>query len=358
MVSPRRTPSGTRSALPRFRSGRSALLSTLLVLTLGVPLAGATADAQPAPPGNAADAAAQLEQVEHEAEALTEEWHAAKDSLAVREAELETLRAAVEPLRAAVDAAKADEERYRTQVDEVALSTFESGRLDQFNALLASGSPQDFIDQMSALETMSSDHRSALDELATVVDETSRAQADADAATARAQAAADEANRAQQDIEARRKAAEVRIDEAERLLDRLTPQERRDREGPVENAPTGPVTGSGVGVQALAAAKIQLGKAYEYGAEGPNTFDCSGLTSWAFKKAGVTLPRSSSQQARVGKQVSWGDMQAGDLVFFYSPVSHVGIYAGDGKMIAAPQTGSVVKYSEVSSKNFSGARRL
>ena len=93
----------------------------------------------------------------------------------------------------------------------------------------------------------------------------------------------------------------------------------------------------------------KLGKPYQWAATGPNSFDCSGLTSWAFKQAGVTLPRSSSQQATVGKSVKWADMQPGDLVFYYSPVSHVGIYAGDGKMINAPQTGDVVKYQTVSS---------
>ncbi len=93
-------------------------------------------------------------------------------------------------------------------------------------------------------------------------------------------------------------------------------------------------------------------------AAGPTTFDCSGLTSFAFRQAGITLPRSSSQQARVGRAVPLGDLQPGDLVFFYQPVSHVGIYAGDGKMIHAPQTGDVVRYQTVNRRTFSGARRL
>ena len=356
MVSPRRNPSGVRSLFGRTIPTGVALAALLAVagaLVLGV----APAVAQPAPPGNAADAAAQLEQVQREAEALTEEWHAATDAVTARQAELETLRAAVEPARAAVDAAKADEEAYRRQIDVVAMSTFESGSLDQFNALLASGSPQDFLDQMSALETLSADYRAALEQLTEVVDTTARAQADADAATARAQAAADEATRAEQDVAARKKDAEIRIDEAERLLAQLSPEQRSDRNGPVEDL-LGPITGTGVGVAALKAAQTQLGKPYKWGAEGPGSFDCSGLTSWAFQQAGVTLPRSSSQQARVGKAVSWDDMRPGDLVFYYSPVSHVGIYAGEGKMINAPQTGDVVKFQTVSRSAFTGARRL
>jgi cell wall-associated NlpC family hydrolase len=120
----------------------------------------------------------------------------------------------------------------------------------------------------------------------------------------------------------------------------------------------GPITGSGVGVEALRAAQKQLGKAYGWGQEGPNQFDCSGLTFWAFKQAGVTLPRSSSQQARVGTPVSWDQLQTGDLVFYYQPVSHVGIYVSDGIMINAPQSGDSVRYQKVNRSVFSGARRL
>jgi cell wall-associated NlpC family hydrolase len=296
--------------------------------------------------------------VQHDAEALTEQWHGAKDTLAARKSEVTTLSAAVAPARAAVDAAKAEEETYRKQVDVVTLSTFESGRLDQFNALLASGSPQDFLDQMSALESIASEHRTALEKLIAVVDNTSQAEAAAAGAVARAQAAVDEAARAEQDLAKRKKEAEVRIDETERLLAQLSPQQRRDRNGPLEGAPSTPITGTGVGVSALKAAITKIGKPYVWGASGPNSFDCSGLTSWAFKQVGITIPRGSSAQAGIGKSVSWDQMQPGDLVFYYSPVSHVGIYAGDGKMVDAPQSGDNVKYNRVSRGAFTGARRL
>ena len=72
----------------------------------------------------------------------------------------------------------------------------------------------------------------------------------------------------------------------------------------------------------------------------------------------MTLPRSSSQQALVGTPVSWNDLRPGDLVFYYHPVSHVGIYAGDGVFINAPESGDVVRYQSLSRSAFSGARRL
>ncbi len=312
----------------------------------------------PAPaPTDAAGATAQLRQVQHEAEALTEQWHAAQDDVTARRAELGTLRDAIDPARSAADAARGDEEQYRGQVDTVALSTFESGRLDAFNALLASETPQDYLDQMSALEMIAADHAAALDKLTSVVDRTRRAQDDADAAAARAQTAADEAARAEEELAGRKRDADRRIDEAEALLRRLTPGERRDYLGPEVDAPTLP-SGSGAGVRALRTAASQLGKSYRWGGAGPRSFDCSGLTSFSFRQAGITLPRSSSQQALVGRPVAFGDLRPGDLVFFHRPVSHVGIYAGGGKMIHAPQTGGVVRYQTVNRSTFSGARRL
>jgi len=328
-------------------------LTALLVVILAAPAA-----AQPPPPDNQADAAARVEQVQREAEALTEEWHAARDELNTRRAEADALRAAVEPARAALQAARDAEEAYRAEVDALALSTFESGSLDQFNALLASGSPQEFLDQMSALEMLSADYRSALGELTAVVDRTRVAESDADAAAARAQVAADEAARAEQDVTARKDEAEVRIDEALRILDELTPDERAENIGPDVAPPTGPITGSGAGVRALQVAQTKLGQPYQYGASGPDRFDCSGLTSWSFKAIGVTLPRSSRQQAGVGTPVPFDQLSPGDLVFSYQPISHVGIYAGDGKVLAAPQTGDVVKYQTLSRDRFTTARRM
>jgi len=94
-------------------------------------------------------------------------------------------------------------------------------------------------------------------------------------------------------------------------------------------------------------------------APGQHTFDCSGLVYWAFKRLGITMPRSSSQQALVGKPVSKSDLRPGDLIFFYHPVSHVGFYAGDGKVLNAVQTGDVVRYTELSRmKSYAGARRM
>ncbi len=101
-----------------------------------------------------------------------------------------------------------------------------------------------------------------------------------------------------------------------------------------------------------------LGVPYSWGGSSPSGFDCSGFTSYVYRNAaGVSIPRTSRAQSRFGQPVSRGDLMPGDLVFFGSPVHHVGIYVGGGMMIHSPQTGDVVRYSSISRSNYAGARR-
>lgn len=341
---------------PVLRSVPALALAAVLAVILG---AAPAAAAPQQPPPTREDAAAQLEVVQHEAEALTEEWHAARDALDLRQQELDAANAAIGPAMDAAATAIADEERFRVESDALVTSTFESGNLDQFNALLAAGSPQDFLDQMSALELLASDQRTILDQLAGAVEDAAATQAAADAAVLTAQQATDAAAAAEAEIDARRTAADERVDEAEELLDSLTPQQRADRSGS-SGSTEGPALpgGSGVGSEAVRAAAVHIGKPYRFGGNGPENFDCSGLTSWAFREAGVTIPRSSSQQATIGTRVGIDELQPGDLVFYYDPISHVSIYAGDGMVITAPQTGDVVKYQALRPNVFTTARRI
>lgn len=117
---------------------------------------------------------------------------------------------------------------------------------------------------------------------------------------------------------------------------------------------------SSAGAQAVAAAKQEIGVPYEWGGTSPSGFDCSGLMQWAYEKAGKDLPRSSSAQSQEGEKVSMDDLQPGDMVFMYSPVSHVGMYAGNGQIIEAPTEGEDVKMTPISkySDEIVGARRV
>lgn len=114
---------------------------------------------------------------------------------------------------------------------------------------------------------------------------------------------------------------------------------------------------------ALAAARTQIGKPYQWGATGTESFDCSGLTGWAYAQAGVKLPRTSRQQWFAGQQVSLGELAPGDLLFWATDISnpatihHVAIYAGHGMMVAAPHTGAFVQEQPVYLDGFIGAVR-
>ena len=106
-------------------------------------------------------------------------------------------------------------------------------------------------------------------------------------------------------------------------------------------------------------AKKYLGLSYTYGGTSPSTgFDCSGLTQYAFSKAGMSIPRVSYEQAAAGISVPRSQIRAGDLVAFNSPVSHVGIYVGDGKFIHSPKPGDVVKLTNLSAMNLTAIRRF
>ncbi|MBW0107067.1 NlpC/P60 family protein, partial [Pseudonocardia sp. KRD291] len=102
----------------------------------------------------------------------------------------------------------------------------------------------------------------------------------------------------------------------------------------------------------------KVGSPYRWGATGPNSFDCSGLVNWAFEQEGVDLPRTSRALASAGSPVSKSALRPGDLVTFYKPVSHVGIYVGDGQIVHASTSGSPVKVSDMDRMPFNSARRI
>jgi len=114
---------------------------------------------------------------------------------------------------------------------------------------------------------------------------------------------------------------------------------------------------------AVAAALEQLGKPYRWGATGPGSFDCSGLTRWAFARAGLALPRTSRQQWSAGAHVARSALLPGDLVFYASDPSdpgsihHLGLYVGQGLMVHAPHTGARVRVDPLRTEGYAGATR-
>ncbi len=172
----------------------------------------------------------------------------------------------------------------------------------------------------------------------------------------------------EREAEARRKAeAKARAEaEAAEKADAERERERREEAqrdesgtgagtGAAPGAGTSPGTGTGSSSDAYAAkaekvlafARAQIGKPYVWGAAGPSSYDCSGLTQGAWKAAGVTLPRTTWDQVNVGNRVATENLKPGDLVFFYDDISHVGVYIGGGKMIHAPKPGAYVREESI-----------
>lgn len=121
-------------------------------------------------------------------------------------------------------------------------------------------------------------------------------------------------------------------------------------------------TGDGLGKQAVAYAARYLGVPYVWGGASPSGFDCSGLVQWVYDHLGVSLPRTSQEQASTGVSVPVSDLQPGDLIFYNEPGeganSHVAIYAGAGQEIEAPRPGETVKVAPVDWAHFASARRV
>jgi cell wall-associated NlpC family hydrolase len=178
------------------------------------------------------------------------------------------------------------------------------------------------------------------------------AQADSTVKALIAQKAAEEAAAAR--AEARRVLAEQAAAERQRASESDSGSSGSDSSSDEGgNPPT-----SSKGAAAVYWAQKKLGCPYVWAAAGPNTFDCSGLTMWAYKKVGISLPHYSRAQINVGSRVSKSNLQPGDLVFFGSPIHHVGMYVGSGSFIEAPYSGSHVRITKLSKRHdFAGASR-
>ncbi len=135
---------------------------------------------------------------------------------------------------------------------------------------------------------------------------------------------------------------------------------------PIPDKPaTQPPEGSRLGSDAATLAREQLGKPYQWGASGPNKFDCSGLVMYVYDNLGVKLPRVTGEQAYAGVHVDREDLQPGDLVFFKlsgSRIDHVGIYLGHAKFVHAPRKHQPVRTDSLNDSywggRFKGGRRL
>ena len=203
-------------------------------------------------------------------------------------------------------------------------------------------------------------------ELAELVAAEERRRAEAEAARVQEELAARRAREEAAAREAAARRAATTTTAAPRVA--ATPSTTAPRRTTTTVAPAGPPDGSDTGTTppapspgaaaAIEEAKRQLGKPYEYGGSGPDTFDCSGLTAWAWRAGGKSLPHSSQAQWSATSRVDITQIAPGDLLFYGSPIHHVGLYVGDGQMIEAPETGKNVRYASIYRRDLVGAGRV
>ncbi len=338
------------------------LLRPLTVLVLAVGTFGAfplTSNAAPRPapatPRTAADARAQLTQLSEQAEIVAEHFNDSRVTLVKRQREF----------RLADRQARAVQQQYVAlagQIKRLVSSAYMNVPFGQFTMMLTSRSPADFVDQLSTLRLLAVKRGVLIDKVAQVRAAALRAQS-------RTQAALAAQQKLTQDIAAKKADLGRRKIQLEALVRRLSAQEQaallsapgsRASRG-VPRPPVGPVAvgpTSAAAQTAVATALAQRGDPYSWGAAGPGAFDCSGLVLYAWASAGVQLPHSSSAQYGVGMHISRSEVRAGDLVFFYSPIHHVGIAISNSQMVHAPTYGQVVQVADIDSSPYSGATRV
>jgi cell wall-associated NlpC family hydrolase len=325
-----------------------------LAVAGGVALTPLPAGADPEDPLTSSRAAALVAERGRDLEVITEQVNEARERLRQQQDAAE--RAAEE-----VEAALADLDDARAQVISVARGAWTGSQLTAFEAMLGSESPEDLLDRVGTLQTIARYNGVVLTEAAAADEQAREARAVAEAAATRAAAQVRRVS-AQQDV-LDRQIAEYKAD-----YERLLAEERAARvaaerasrvERPAARAVQAPAAaapavsagsgGSAAARTAVATALAQVGDPYSWGAAGPNAFDCSGLTQYAYAAAGVSLPHSSRMQSGMGTAVSTSAMAPGDLLFYYSPVSHVSMYIGNGQMVHASTYGQPVKVVPVSS---------
>ena len=345
------TPRSTRTTPLDVRAPRTlgALLVVVLAL-LALAIPGAQADPQP----TASQARAELARLEAEVDNAVEEYNEAR-------VELRKAQRHAAAIQARVGRAEQRLTALQRQMGSFASAAYQTGGMDSFVTLMTS-SPQTFLDRASTMDRIAQDQAGQFRALKGAANELREQRLDA--------AAAVEATRViERRMAAVRRTIEAKAERQQRLLDlvesraaRLARAARESRYASsrasraVRTYYNGPA--SGRAKIAVAEAYRQLGKPYQWGAEGPDRFDCSGLTMWVWGKAGVSLPHSSRMQIGYGRRVSKSELQPGDLVFYGSPIHHVGIYVGGGQYIAAPHTGAVVGFRDVNRGDWAGATRL
>ncbi|MEV0261698.1 NlpC/P60 family protein [Streptomyces sp. NPDC050617] len=381
---PRRSGYGPLDTPARRRTAVGLTTAALASATL----LSQTAHAAPGRPTAPRTPKASVEDVQRRVDALyrqagtaTQEYNAAKERTDAQNGKVDRLLDDVARRTGKLNDA-------RRALGAYAAAQYRDGGMSQTANLLFASDPQSWFDQTHLIDRMTGRQEQAVREFRTQQKAAARDRGEA----VRNLAALTDS---QKQLKAKKEAVQGKLGEARELLSKLTVQEKarlaaierkkeaaakkkaeelakrqaekRQKEEAAEGGGSGKGQGSsekghkGGGTdsrapsgthaakadKAIAFARAQMGKPYVWGATGPNSYDCSGLTQAAWKAAGVDLPRTTWDQVKTGTRVATDDLQPGDLVFFYDDISHVGMYIGDGKMIHAPKPGANVRVESI-----------
>ncbi|HEX6249792.1 MAG TPA: NlpC/P60 family protein [Nocardioidaceae bacterium] len=328
--------------------GRKRITGVIAGLSV-VALSGSLLVAAPSQADPEIDRAqAKADRLFHEAEQASERYNDAR-------VELTALRDRLRTLRADLRRQESKVEEVRDRVASTVVAQYQGEGLSTATRVVLAEDVDGFLEQLSTVTAFNDQQTQLMAEFAMQYKQLELRQA----AAKRELAAIAEV---EEKLAKEKAEIDEKASEAQELLDELEAEAaaaREPRPSRTAERPALPnVAASGRAADAVNFALAQVGDSYVYGAAGPDAYDCSGLTMQAWAAAGVSLPHSSSAQYSMGTPVSSSDLQPGDLVFYYSPVSHVGIYIGDGKIVDAANPSTGVRVAGVFSMPYSGARRV
>ena len=316
----------------------SMVLAVALVLGIVV-TTGSAGYANPSPaPG---DVEAQINATWGQLEPLIEKYNAVHEQNMAMQAKVAALQAQIQPLQMQVDLAM-------TRIGVISADAYKSGPGSKLNALLQSGSPDDFISQLSYLDEIARHESAQVAGVAALRDQYDQQKRPLDVALASLQ---------QQDdaLKAQKTDIANRIKQLDQL--RLAAYGSGSGAGNLRPVACPQVYDGSPGARAAKFACQQIGKPYVWAADGPSAYDCSGLTEASWRSVGVSLPHNALEQKQVTPRVSAANLRVGDLAFYYGDVHHVVIYVGNGWVVAASTFGQPVQMQKLDMNRWNSGGR-
>lgn len=311
-----------------------------------VALTSQTAHAAPTKP-SVDEVKAKVDKLHQDAERATEKFDGAKDKQ-------KKLQKQVSSLQDSVAREQGELNDMRDSLGSMATAQYRNGGVDPSLQLFLSSDPDHYLDKASTLDQLST--RQA-EELQKIRDKQRSLQQQREEAKNKLADLAD----ARKELATQKKKVQGKLSEARRLLNTLTAKQRAAMRAKETRASRSSASRVDLGnalpasphaAAALHAAQTRIGSPYVWGATGPSSFDCSGLTSWSYSQAGVSIPRTSQAQANAGPHLGRNALKPGDLVLFYGDLHHIGLYAGNGMVLHAPHTGASVRYESINNMPF------